>query len=196
MIVNETENRDINKDRNINRNKNRDHNSVNKVDRQELCIERKKRQRRLVRYILAVYVLLLIRLLIFKYPLEQLQEIMRTWDKAVILEGLDTANFTPFKTIRMYIRYYERLNSFENLFGNILVFIPFGWLLPHAFEKLKKIVPAFCVTFLVVAAIEVFQLFSAFGAFDVDDFILNCAGGMLGYGVARLWDTVKIRKNL
>lgn len=152
---------------------------------------REEKQRKLVRWILAVYLLLLIRLLIFKYPLEQLEEIVRTWDKEVILEGLDTANFIPFKTIRMYIRYYGRLNSFENLFGNILVFVPFGFLLPHAFRERSNLLFAFSVTLVLVAAIEVFQLFSAFGAFDVDDFILNCAGSMLGYAVARIGSRVK-----
>ena len=35
--------------------------------------------------------------------------------------------------------------------------------------------------FLFVLGIEVFQLFSAFGAFDVDDILLNCLGALIGY---------------
>lgn len=35
--------------------------------------------------------------------------------------------------------------------------------------------------FLFVLGIEVFQLFSAFGAFDVDDILLNCVGAIIGY---------------
>ncbi len=147
--------------------------------------DRAGKQQKYVRCILAVYLLLLVRLLIFKYPPGQFWQIMRSWDKEVILEGLESANFVPFKTIRMYIRYYGRLNSFENLFGNILVFVPFGYLLPRASAKLKNASAAFLAVFAVVAAIEVFQLFSAFGAFDVDDFILNCIGGMAGYAMAR-----------
>lgn len=128
-----------------------------------------------------LYVLIMIRLIVFKYPFEQMKAIMDTWEKGVILEGLDTANFTPFKTIKMYIRYYARLNSFENLFGNVLVFIPFGYLLPVAYERCRGFFISFAGTFLLVSCIELFQLFSAFGAFDVDDFILNCLGGVLGY---------------
>ena len=62
-----------------------------------------------------VYILVVIKLLIFKYPYCELKEIMDTWEKGVIWEGLDTANFTLFKTIKMYIRYSYKLNSFENL---------------------------------------------------------------------------------
>lgn len=134
-----------------------------------------------IRLVFWLYVLIMIRLIVFKYPFEQMKAIVDTWEKGVILEGLDTANFTPFKTIRMYIRYYARLNSFENLFGNVLVFIPFGYLLPAAYERCRKFLVCFAGTFLLVSCIELFQLFSAFGAFDVDDFILNCFGGLLGY---------------
>ena len=35
--------------------------------------------------------------------------------------------------------------------------------------------------FVFVLGIEVFQLFSAFGAFDVDDILLNCVGAAIGY---------------
>ena len=80
-----------------------------------------------VRLIFFIYLLIVIKVIIFKYPLEQLREIASTWEKGIILEGLDTANFTLFKTIRMYIDYSYMLNSFENLVGNVVVFIPFGF---------------------------------------------------------------------
>ena len=40
--------------------------------------------------------------------------------------------------------------------------------------------------FLFVLGIEVFQLFSAFGAFDVDDIILNCFGVLIGRAVYQI----------
>ena len=58
-----------------------------------------------VRALFFVYLLIVIKLIIFKYPYSQLKAIVDTWEKDVILEGLDTANFTLFKTIRMYIDY-------------------------------------------------------------------------------------------
>ena len=56
----------------------------------------------------------------------KMKEIMDTWQSGVILRGLETANFRLFKTVRMYIVYRDRLNSFENLFGNVAIFIPSG----------------------------------------------------------------------
>ena len=70
---------------------------------------------------------MLLKVIVFKYPLARLEAIAASWTKEVVWEGLGTANFTLFKTIRMYIRYWGKLNSFENLFGNVLAFVPLGF---------------------------------------------------------------------
>ena len=137
--------------------------------------------RKYVRLIFFLYLLIVIKVIIFKYPLEQLRAIAATWEKGVILEGLDTANFTLFKTIRMYIDYSDRLNSFENLVGNVVVFIPFGFLLPYVIDWGRNFLVMLFHAFIFVVGIEFFQLFSAFGAFDVDDILLNCFGAVIGY---------------
>ena len=108
----------------------------------------------------------------------------------MILEGLDTANFTLFKTIRMYIDYAYKLNSFENLAGNIVVFMPFGFLLPSVLVWGKNFFVMLLNAFIFVLGIEVFQLFSAFGAFDVDDILLNCLGAALGYFLFMIWESI------
>ena len=129
------------------------------------------------------YLLLAVRLLIFKYPMEVLAETAELWQKETVLEGLQTANFTLFKTIRMYIRYSDRLNSFENLAGNVAVFVPFGMLLPWMGRKYSGFFTMLCNAFLFTAGIELFQLLSGFGAFDVDDILLNCTGAAAGWGI-------------
>ena len=135
-----------------------------------------------------VYLLFVIRMIVFKYPMSQLQEIVASWQKDVVWEGLATANFIPFKTIKMYIHYYDLpgLRSFPNLFGNILIFIPIGLLMPMAHKASKNIWIMLANAFLFVLGIEVFQLFSAFGAFDVDDIILNCFGVLIGRAVYQI----------
>ena len=122
-----------------------------------------------IKIVFYIYIAIVIKVIIFKYPWEDLKAIMDTWEKGVILEGLDTANFTLFKTIKMYINYSYKLNSFENLVGNVVVFVPFGFLLPYIQEKSRKLPVLVLNAFLFVLGIEVFQLFSAFGAFDVED---------------------------
>lgn len=148
------------------------------------------RQKR-IKIVFFIYMAVVVKVIIFKYPWVDLRAIMDTWEKGVILEGLDTANFTLFKTIKMYIRYSHMLNSFENLVGNVVVFIPFGFLLPYLQERCRRFWVLMLNSFLFVLGIEVFQLFSAFGAFDVDDILLNCLGAALGFAVYMQWETVR-----
>ena len=137
--------------------------------------------KQIMKAVFFLYFLLLLKVIVFKYPLTQLADITNSWEKGVILEGLDSANFTLFKTIKMYIRYWDRLNSFENLFGNVLCFIPFGFMLPFFHKESRFGWVLLINAFLLVCGIEVFQLVTAFGAFDVDDILLNCFGAMLGH---------------
>ena len=136
----------------------------------------------LLKLFFAVYILFVIKVIIFKYPMEELRAIADTWQKDVILEGLGTANFMPFRTIKMYIDYAYKLNSVENLAGNVLVFVPLGFFLPLMSEEMQRFSEVFLNAFTFVLGIEVFQLFSAFGAFDVDDILLNCLGAVIGFG--------------
>ena len=133
-----------------------------------------------------LYLLLVIKLLIFKYPISELRAIMDTWESGVIWEGLESANFTLFKTIKMYIHYAYKLNSFENLVGNVAVFLPFGCFLPRISSRTDHWLMILCTAFFFSLGIELFQLFSAFGAFDVDDLLLNIFGALLGYWIHRL----------
>lgn len=128
-----------------------------------------------------IYILALIKLIVFKYPYEQLIETAGNWRPEVISEGLERANFIPFKTVKMYIVYADRLNSFENLAGNILAFVPFGMIFPLIDTGIKNWLHVIGSALILVIEIELFQLLSGFGSFDVDDIILNCFGAVLGY---------------
>lgn len=148
-----------------------------------------------IKIVFFIYIAIVIKVIIFKYPWEDLKAIADTWEKGVILEGLDTANFTLFKTIKMYINYSYMLNSFENLAGNIVVFVPFGFLLPYVQKGAAKFPVLLLNAFLFVLGIEVFQLFSAFGAFDVDDILLNCFGASMGWVIYWVWERRKGNNN-
>lgn len=136
-----------------------------------------------LKILFVLYLLLVIKLLVFKYPYAELKAIMDTWESGVIWEGLDSANFTLFKTIKMYIHYAYKLNSFENLVGNVVVFLPFGYFLPRVCRWARHWIMLLGSAFFFSLGIELFQLFSAFGAFDVDDLLLNVAGALIGYWI-------------
>ena len=145
--------------------------------------------------LLSLYLCLLLRLIVFKYPIPVLRGIIDEWELSNAKAGVATANLTPFKTIRMYIRYYDTINGFDNLFGNILVFMPLGILIPLSFPGMRRFWEVLLHSFWLSLCIELFQLVSHFGAFDVDDILLNALGGLLGYLVfviaSRIWKRIK-----
>jgi len=143
-------------------------------------------KRNWVKLFFAIYILIVLKVIIFKYPFEKLLAMAAGWRRGLIWQGLGTANFMPFKTIKMYIDYAYKLNSVENLAGNVLAFIPFGFLFPMVGRDGERFFVMLLNAFVFVLGIEVFQLFSAFGAFDVDDILLNCFGASLGFGMYRL----------
>lgn len=92
-------------------------------------------------------------------------------------------NLELFKEITRFIEYREELGAFAvftNLFGNILIFIPYGFFISMA-SKSRGLIKTFLYSFGLSFCVEVFQLFSRVGSFDVDDILLNTMGGVLGY---------------
>lgn len=69
--------------------------------------------------------------------------------------------------------------GFFNLIGNIAIFIPLGIFL-QLFHKNKRITPCLAWVFSATLAIELLQLLTGLGIFDVDDLILNFFGGFIG----------------
>ncbi|SHI26521.1 VanZ family protein [Desulfosporosinus lacus] len=70
---------------------------------------------------------------------------------------------------------------FFNLFGNVLAFMPMGFLLPLIFNKLNSAKAIVITTFITSFVLEGIQLISKLGTADIDDVILNILGGFLGY---------------
>ena len=70
---------------------------------------------------------------------------------------------------------------FLNIGGNILAFVPFGYFLPSLSTHKLKFFQVFLLTFQLSIGIELIQLLSKVGSFDVDDMILNTLGGVVGY---------------
>ena len=120
-----------------------------------------------------VYLLVLINLTIFER--HSYAEIS-WWQK------IASINFTPFKTIFYYLRGNQNINvAIVNLLGNILAFIPMGFLLPILFGRYKKIRNVFYISFIVSLSIEMIQLIFRLGSCDIDDIILNILGGLVGF---------------
>lgn len=93
-------------------------------------------------------------------------------------------NLVLFKEIKRFIRYREILGTkavLLNLAGNVVSFIPFGLFLPLLAHRCRKFGYVTMLSFDFSLMVELIQLISKVGSFDVDDLLLNTIGGALGY---------------
>lgn len=97
--------------------------------------------------------------------------------------------------------YWEAWCSFSatewrNLILNILLFVPFGFLLPFHSKKCRRFWVTYGAGLLVTLFIEITQLITKRGVFEMDDIINNTAGTMIGFGIASIVLTIyaRIRK--
>jgi glycopeptide antibiotics resistance protein len=93
-------------------------------------------------------------------------------------------NLEPLKEIKRFIMYRRDiglLSVLTNIVGNIVAFIPFGMILPVIRKKTRKFYIIILLSFELSFIVEVIQLISKVGSFDVDDLILNTLGGTIGY---------------
>ncbi len=84
----------------------------------------------------------------------------------------------------------ELIFCFQNLIGNVVLFIPMGLMLPLVSRRFRSI-RSFVVAIVAISgAIEVVQFAERFlgtvRSVDIDDVILNLTGACIGYAVIRL----------
>lgn len=101
---------------------------------------------------------------------------------------LRNVNLKPLFTIRNYLYVVIHrsndavlMHCIINLLGNVLLFIPAGWMMPMLWKKLRKFFRFFIISIAVIFIVEVVQLFTLRGCFDVDDILLNVSGMLLGF---------------
>ena len=110
-------------------------------------------------------------------------------------------NLIPFRTVYEYIDKIinNRINvdtAIANLIGNIIVFLPMGAFLPFIFQKIRSFKKTILTIFLIVLGIELIEIIFAMGAFDIDDFIFNLGGAMIGYSITLIPFVVKLRNRV
>lgn len=97
-------------------------------------------------------------------------------------------NLIPFRTLRLFASLLDSAqpeyvrSAVINLGGNVIMFIPLGFLLPRVFPHLTSLPRVLLVTAVLITAVEITQLFTLVGSCDIDDLILNIIGSAIGYG--------------
>lgn len=105
-------------------------------------------------------------------------------------EGRTVSLMRPFHGLSQAIS-EQSLEPLTHGFLNILLFVPFGFLIPcvnpHHLSKM-----GFSMLGGIAASvlIEGTQLITGLGCCDIDDIIANSVGAMIGYGLYRLWKMI------
>lgn len=105
------------------------------------------------------------------------------------------SNFIPFHEM---FRYEIGSAKFmKNILGNIMLFIPYGFLSSYLLKN-KKFTIISILTIITSVTIETVQYYIG-RVFDIDDVLLNLVGGILGFlifvGLDAIKNKVKIFKN-
>ncbi|MDD3839476.1 MAG: VanZ family protein [Clostridia bacterium] len=156
---------------------------------------KKKVLKTVVWIVFTIYMIILMKLILFKYPVCIASSV--NWMD--FKRRLMFANYIPFKTIYFYL-VGEGINegiAKVNLLGNIIGFMPYGFLAPLLETDIKDYKKALKAGLFISLTFEVIQLITGLGSFDVDDLILNTLGTILGYAIFRFaFDKIKFLKKL
>ena len=100
------------------------------------------------------------------------------------------ANIVRLLPLVSTILFVQNTTSWEsiiiNLFGNIIMFIPFGFLgwLNAKYFSFKKLIVDFLSALIIVEAL---QYLTRLGVFDIDDLALNSIGVWIGFQMRKLF---------
>ncbi|MCD7826729.1 MAG: VanZ family protein [Clostridiaceae bacterium] len=93
-------------------------------------------------------------------------------------------NMQPFAEIGRFWKYRREIgygSVIVNLVGNVVCFMPLGFVLPVLSSRQWGWIRITLISCLASVLVEGIQLVSKLGSCDVDDVILNTLGGFLGY---------------
>ena len=134
-------------------------------------LKNKRNKRTWLIILLAVYLLILLRITVFRsnsYPIEM------------------SVNLSLFTDLAATYRENGIWMVLYLVVGNIAWFVPFGFLLPMIWQRLKSFytIP---LGFLLSLIIESGQLALNKGMFEIDDLVLNTAGCAVGYLIYKIY---------
>ncbi len=105
---------------------------------------------------------------------------------------LNEINFVFLKeTWKMY-HAQSRLDFVYNSFGNVLCFVPFGFLSPFVFAKKQTFGRVLLAGLIFSLFIETMQFLLETGVSDIDDVFFNSCGAAIGYFL--YWVVMLIRR--
>ena len=98
----------------------------------------------------------------------------------------DMISLIPFST------FGSTAQSHAYVIENIIMFIPFGILLPLLWERMRNICFCLLMSFITSLTIETIQVITKMGYGQTDDVITNVLGAIVGLGI--LWIVGKVKR--
>jgi len=96
------------------------------------------------------------------------------------------AHFEGWFNFRLFSGYASAwhqwsLSEWQLIVFNMLMFAPLGFLLPLLARGMRRLLPVLVVSLVVTTGIELFQMFTRRGIFELDDLLHNTLGSIAGY---------------
>ena len=150
------------------------------------------KKRAILHVIFVLYLMTLLSIILFKGRFDRLPELITT-----AKPRQNNINLEPFATIKLFLNAYRQniipKASLRNLIGNIVIFVPYGFLIPVLARR-----SAFLLThitgILLIILIELTQWLTSWGVLDIDDLVLNLSGIFVGWLLLRRAMLFGIRK--
>lgn len=126
--------------------------------------------------------LVLVKFILFKHQTYVYVNYFRdAFPDYTLRKGWDSANMVPFRSIINIIRHSDLYTfRFGNISGNIIGFIPAGFLCSLLFPHRPQPWHSLMVCGAASVIFEITQWILGIGIMDIDDLILNLAGAYIG----------------
>lgn len=101
-------------------------------------------------------------------------------------------NFVPFRTIAEFAGYLRDKDevygdlSFVNIWGNLAAMLPAGIFFPAIWKKQRRFRVFALTAEAVIICVELLQFLTMRGSCDIDDFILNFFGAVIGFSLTSI----------
>ena len=146
--------------------------------------------KRIVLVLFVLYVLIMLFLLVFpnNYRGQNVFVGGLTWERWSARVVRDF-NLVPFrgilKQIGLIIAGQDIARNLIYLLGNLVGLVPLGFFLPMLFSRQRRLKVFLITVVLALIGLELLQLMTLRGSFDIDDIILNTVGACLGFWILR-----------
>lgn len=118
--------------------------------------------------------------------------VLTTFSRGANFEGW--INFQLFSGYRSAWHQWS-LSEFQLIIFNMLMFVPLGLLMPLLGMKTQRFAPVLFISLVVTIGIELSQMLSRRGIFELDDILHNTLGSLAGYFIMRaIQDSKRQRK--